>query len=489
VAFVYKAGSSGTAAGSGTSAAISGLTAPSAGDLVVFYLNSNSDTATAESGPDSDSGAAWTTELVEQPTGETGRHGLAWKIANGFEPTSYSWTTGSAEWRVIVKTFSSDIPAVVDAACNSADYDTGNLELQCAAYNGQVISDNAVAVAFAGKDNRGGQVTYSTANNSYTGVLGSSAAGTNDQVTGGSHRIYTTGETGSGNVTLDVGGNDGVLDTTFSMHMSWVEGAAPQTTELTPAILRKPFDRRSTAKSRIDYTNPLTRGMVFCLPLNEGVGHIKDLVNNITLDDGAMPNRSPPGLLGPSVWSNGQSIASGARVPKRDPTKGLTMFALPTYKGASGTTVAIEWYDTGDSKGYRIETDTWDTFSAIIKLTQHWWGDSLSTGEYLVPKQPLPIPIVATVDPSGNAELFVYGRSEVSGTLTEDLTPGGNNHAVSMLDVSGNDNTSYHYLSVVWERVLSNSEIASMSANPWQIFEPSKIFVPTKPKEQRLVVF
>lgn len=213
MAFSYTGGA--TNGGTGTSASVThGLTINS-GDLVVAYVNSNStSTMSMNAG-----GSAWTEAIDELPSGESARQGLWWKIAGSSEPSSYTVTTGGSNWRIIVKVFSSTTDAVVDAAAVSAYNSTNSTSLVCSAPNGEVISDNAVSVVFGGKDNRATVSTYTTADNSYVGVVGAHA----NQDCAGCHRIYTTGTTFSGNLTISA---SSVNDKIYSVHMSFVEGSA-----------------------------------------------------------------------------------------------------------------------------------------------------------------------------------------------------------------------------------------------------------------------
>lgn len=211
------------AASSGTSASVThGLTI-NAGDLVVAYVNSNS---TDSVSPDADAGGTWTTRINETPSGETCRQGLFSKIANASEPSSYSVTVGNANWELIVKVFrpSAGTPTV-DAPATTHIGTATNPNLIIGAIGGAVISDGAVSLVFGGKDNRSGTNTsFSTADNSYVGVIGN----TEFQEAAGAHRIYTTGQTFSGQVTIDAASNS-QTDKCYSVHISFVEAAGGTT--------------------------------------------------------------------------------------------------------------------------------------------------------------------------------------------------------------------------------------------------------------------
>lgn len=220
--FAYTGGA--RAGGNSASASVTHGQTINSGDLVVAYVNSNSNSVdpTADAG-----GSLFTRAIVDAPSGQTARQAFWWKIAGGSEPSSYSFTVGNAFWQVFVKVFTSATDAEVDAPANADIIGAAGVDLNCNAIEGEVISDDAVSIICGGKDNRqgGGGEAYTTADNSFVSVLGR----TEDQAAGIAHRIYTTGETFSGTLHIDTAdANDGMSDVTYSIHMSFVESAADE---------------------------------------------------------------------------------------------------------------------------------------------------------------------------------------------------------------------------------------------------------------------
>jgi hypothetical protein len=192
----------------------------SSGDLVVVFINSNSTNAISHGGGE---GTAFNEVVDETPSPETARQALYWKIAGASEPSSYTFTAGSAQWRCSIKVFASATDAEVDAAANTHRQAGKTAYMDCGAYDGQVISDNAVAIICGGKDNRAATEVYTTADNSYGSVIGDIV----NQASSMASRIYTTGETASGSVRVDTAdSNDGLSDNVYSCHISFVEGGA-----------------------------------------------------------------------------------------------------------------------------------------------------------------------------------------------------------------------------------------------------------------------
>lgn len=206
-------------AGSALTATIThGLTIAD-GDLLVLYINRDD----AEDIVPDAGGVAWTTALHETPTSETAKHMLLWKIAGASEPASYTFSLGSGnKYHIILKQFSYTGGTVqVDSAAVGVRNGTVDADMLCSAINGAVISDNALSIIFAGKDRDSATVNYDQADNGYVGVIGS----TEGRYTAGAHKIYTTGETFSGSVTIDnsLGGTN--ADNTYSAHMSFITGS------------------------------------------------------------------------------------------------------------------------------------------------------------------------------------------------------------------------------------------------------------------------
>lgn len=191
------------------------------GDLVVVYINVNSAPTITDDG--NGSGATFTKEVEEEPVGETCSHALFWKVANGSEPSTYDFTLGTSQhWQAVVKVFTSDGDALIDAAATTSITASNTVKLDCDAIDGAVISDNALSIVIGGKDNR--ELTtpesYTVADNSFGSVIGN----TDNQRTGVAHRIYATGETFSGAVTIETAdSDDGISDLTYSIHISFVD--------------------------------------------------------------------------------------------------------------------------------------------------------------------------------------------------------------------------------------------------------------------------
>lgn len=224
MAFSYVGGN--VAHGTATTISLSHGQTISEGDLVYIYVNRNDDASISLP----TGGTTFIEALQETPPSETAKHAVFWKIAGASEPSSYSIGLGSSSlYQAHVRVYSSAEDAEVDAAATS-DVFTGTADLVVTAVNGESISNDALSIIAAGKDNSA-TVNYTGANNSYVNALGSG----DGRFTGTAHRIFTTGETFSQNVTF-TDDAEPVTDVSYSIHISFVESAG------TPALAPNALD-------------------------------------------------------------------------------------------------------------------------------------------------------------------------------------------------------------------------------------------------------
>lgn len=213
---------------SGSIAATHGISI-SAGDLVVLYFSVNGSHTITPS-------QTWDGSLLETPSGETGMQGMYWKIEGSSAPATYTLGLSTVEqFGCWVKVFSATDDIVIDSALVSGYNTTSSTKLVTTAANGRTIANDAVSVIGAGKDNRSAtNDPYTVVDNSYVNPIGVNGP---EQITGGAHRIYTTGGTGT-NVTIEpADGSDSKNDKTFSIHGSWVESGSGPTDTLVSGTL------------------------------------------------------------------------------------------------------------------------------------------------------------------------------------------------------------------------------------------------------------
>lgn len=206
----------------------------STGDLVVVYINLN---GTHTITPDE---SGWTS-FDETVLSETARIGVYHRIIGASDPSSFGFTFGSSDnHRGLLYAFSSATDAEVDSALNTVRNGTTSTDMVVSAIDTAVISDDAVSLVFCGKDNRADLTSqdFSSADNSYTGVDGA----TGDQEAAGAYRIYETGTTFSGDVTITDAGNS-ADDNPYSAHISFKESVAGSSLLFKPQPLRTHITR------------------------------------------------------------------------------------------------------------------------------------------------------------------------------------------------------------------------------------------------------
>lgn len=296
---------------SSTASVTHGLTI-SKGDLVVAYINRNDSIAISNDA----GGSAWTEAMQETPpTGETCSHALFWKIAGVSEPATYTWSlNGSDSHQVLLKVFSSARDAVVDAAAATSVTTVNSSLLTISAIDGQIISDNAVSLVFGGKDRDSSAGLWGSATDSYTDEIGNLEG----RYTGGAHRIYTAGQTFSGDVTMQAAGGSS-YDKTYSVHISFVESSAPSS--VTGAISKTLDDASSSTSGIVTNKGSLSETLEAATSSASGsVGAAPSGTINVTLADatsaanGSVINNGSISetLEGASSAASGMLTVSGA---------------------------------------------------------------------------------------------------------------------------------------------------------------------------------
>lgn len=243
-----------TNSGNSASASVTHGQTINAGDLVVAYVHSNSD-GTAIS-PDQ----SWDEEIGDVvPTGETCRHAIYWKIA-GSEPSSYSWTVGSAQWRVCIKVFTTGggVPVKESSYVSDTGSAANNINVENLS-NVDPVSNNSLSVIGGGQDNRGIAEAYTQATSPFGNVIGDKS----DQSTAMAHNVYATGTSIPTSVTFSpTDSSDGLGDPSYGIHVSFVfQAGGPTLPELTVSGIATASEAK-TAVGVITLEGPTASGSV-----------------------------------------------------------------------------------------------------------------------------------------------------------------------------------------------------------------------------------
>ena len=277
---------------------------------------------------------------------------------------------------------------------------------------------------------------------------------------------------------------------------------APKRISLTPAIIRKPWTKQPPVGTKIDWRNPIARKLAFLWSgphtggsygvdlisgfkgLATGVGdaittgissrgHIAGQIE----DGGAVPILDFDGAPSFDCSSDGYSWFVIQRLTDSSYTW-RTSLALYNGTGFADADIIAMAYPITDTAG-RAHLYTaggfvnWDINVPWTNNDGEWhtWGVSTPWGTtgtrgFFDGKY-----IASTFDNLGSAAETVDAVQLLSNETWAAEGLGGD-----------------LLLAAVFKERLSDAEQVSLAENPWQIFEPRKIFVPPTPKKQRLVV-
>lgn len=243
-------------------------------------------------------------------------------------------------------------------------------------------------------------------------------------------------------------------------------------------ILKSPWTRQPQGPVGINWSNPLTQGLVFAFDGN--IDQVNDRLADITNTAGYGVGEKGQHR----VFTNNGSLQLSWR-SRRPPTQYATLVSL-AYCTSSTTTSTICALPSESTSNVRVlldisGTETNDPVRVILQ-------NGASIG------------IVYLTQPSGEYlnKWVLFGGASISGTdnriyingarKTPTSTAGTSGislGAVTRFDVGITNNMTPESpfsgniaFSAVWNRLLSDSEHARLAENPWQIF-PRRIPIPT----------
>jgi hypothetical protein len=241
----------------------------------------------------------------------------------------------------------------------------------------------------------------------------------------------------------------------------------------------RPFVTRRTRQPqqavRLDWSHPLARNLA--LAWVASAGDLDLVTGKAGSTEGTRPSAQPfAGRLGRKFSGNGD-ISFGTRPDL-------------SFSGLSNQTLFAEVFipDTTSVSNFvcgRVQSN-WDYSLSISSANQQFafgtgglaGGNAVlvpaaSVGGGLAPYQGRPVPLCGTYD-KVTAKLYVDGILKNSAALTGSFpndtdqfaigSRGGGNQTSSQL------NGAYVSIVLIFKRTLNDAEVASLSANPWQLF-------------------
>lgn len=236
-------------------------------------------------------------------------------------------------------------------------------------------------------------------------------------------------------------------------------------------ISPQPRISQPRAAIRIDWTKPLTRGLVFAF--NAGSGLV-DLVSQKTLTTaGSVVKQVDSSGVGIYTAASadvayctlGQSISTTGSVSVFELSKvNNTTIARKRSFRLAGATGSVLLHDYSDAVNPYDFVAYQDTSSAFANIYYSAYASNQLYASY--------------ISHTASSALPIFDRSGTPATLSGQSGNGTRKEAITSVYI-GNHSSLYpltgkSYLCLVFNRTLSAAEQASLRANPWQIFQPDR---------------
>lgn len=243
-------------------------------------------------------------------------------------------------------------------------------------------------------------------------------------------------------------------------------------------FIKKPWTSQPQINTGVDWGNPISFGLIGAI--NPAAGYY-----NQVLSDSWEPSNSPIKYAGGVKTNGSNSYISKVPVNKAwAEAQTILMVSTPTAVG-TGSLSAIVAFSCGTSRGgSSIGVSSLGYLSYSVMSNN---GNAFVIGSTSVINTRV---IAVGTKVSANASTIALWNNGIklnSGNSLGGVIHGGAAWEFAIGRGPGNDingGTTYGAgvteLALSWNRVLSDSEIINISANPWQIFSPlqKKIFIP-----------
>lgn len=231
------------------------------------------------------------------------------------------------------------------------------------------------------------------------------------------------------------------------------------------------WTRKPLQSLRVNWSNPLSNGLIFALPFVEGSGPTRDVVSGIDCQSEGTPTWiSTPDNVGMS-YVNSITKTPNYRAELLSKNITITVRWSPNALVTTGSCIADCWVDyTGSGYPWLLQSTSdgtmsmraYDGSNAPIAISR-----SLTAGSWYT--------ISGTRTRGGSLSLYTNGTLDttVSDTATTAIT---NANPISF---SGRINTTSRCISstislvLIHDHEMTSQGIALLHANPWQIFQPA----------------
>ena len=240
---------------------------------------------------------------------------------------------------------------------------------------------------------------------------------------------------------------------------------------------------QGAGSSRIDWSNPITRGLAV---LRDGPLGLDGVTRATPVSGSVISGVGPIGLLASYTAGStgGHKYASGNLT-----TGPATVFAVCTRRGTNAASLRLYSETNGAAAGLDLASAGSTSDLTLTIGTSATSAQTVALGFFSGYDNTL-IRIGVVTDgviPSPSTKLFRNGLLQTASLIN---AGSGSQNARSTYSMFGNNAVNPTgsprgwngdiYLGLVWNRALSDSEIKSISNNPWQIFAPvsRQIWVP-----------
>lgn len=240
---------------------------------------------------------------------------------------------------------------------------------------------------------------------------------------------------------------------------------------------RKHRTRQPQGSPSVDWSNPLTRGLVSLIDPASGA----DLVATAPVTYNGTVNR-PASRLGVAVSASTNkgagAVAGGATGVSTGPLTDFVFVAAYTAVGSGSTFIyGCGTYDGGSNGcGIALEHGTISYRWGAVDIGSNLASSLASSGEALPSEGGF---LVHSRD-GATHRLYRNGalRASVSGT-SGNASATSKFVACNLVATAGTFSTTAPIaLAGRFNRALSDAEVEELSANPWQLFQPRRIWVP-----------
>ena len=240
-------------------------------------------------------------------------------------------------------------------------------------------------------------------------------------------------------------------------------------------ILERPWTRQPQVVVGIDWSKSVTKGLVHCYLNN------REVVKAVNPVNGSAITRGPSWItcsgtqnlaLGANIGALDQSIAANSAWTKICLVKPSSLAVRNTPIGVYGGGVSI-----GIGMGYTTSSKVFVYPGNATGYTTEYFDGYWVAGEWITAG--------ASFDNAAATKTKIYKNGVSVGAVTTN-SPGAVYGSFTTISIGygyGSNTLSGWIGDVqfigIWNRMLSDVEHATVAQNPWQLFAPRRIYIPT----------